>query len=451
MPDVEILPVGGYNEFGRNMTVVRVGREAVIFDMGIKLDRILIHEDAVFESLSPNDLWDLGAIPDDRILQDMDAKVIAIVLGHGHLDHIGAVRKLAKKYDAPIIGTPYTMKLVEETQGAKPYKGNKPDTPNKLIAMNTGGRRQLSDNLELEFVHMTHSIVQTAMPVLHTPHGAVVYALDYKFDNFPVIGSKPDYDRLRQLGMEGVLALVCESTGAMEETKCPSETIARDMLKDYLFGLENERSGLIVTTFSSHTQRIKSIMEFGEQLGREVLLMGRSMEKYMTTAEDVGLIKIPENTRIYGYSRQIAGQLKRVMREGKENYLLVVTGHQGENNALLSRMADKETPWRFESKDQVIFSARTIPNPVNVANRYVLETKLRMNGARIIKGAHVSGHAMREDHRELLGMLEPQHVIPAHGDIQHQSALADLCESHGWRLNDQVHILRNGQPQLVEE
>ncbi|MGH2670565.1 MAG: MBL fold metallo-hydrolase, partial [bacterium] len=106
MSEIEILPVGGYNEFGRNMTVVRVGREAVIIDMGLKLDRVLIHEDAVFESLSPNDLWDLGAIPDDRVLQDLPAKVIAIVLSHGHLDHIGAVRKLAGKYDCPVIGTP---------------------------------------------------------------------------------------------------------------------------------------------------------------------------------------------------------------------------------------------------------------------------------------------------------------------------------------------------------
>ena len=113
-------------------------------------------------------------------------------------------------------------------------------------------------------------------------------------------------------------------------------------------------------------------------------------------------------------------------------------------------MANKETSYRIEQDDHILFSARTIPNPVNQANRYVLETKLRMQGARIIKGAHVSGHACREDHRELLSMLSPQHIIPAHGDIAHQSALADLCDSVGWRMGDQVHMLRNGQRKVLE-
>ena len=441
MVDIEVIPVGGYNEFGRNMTVVRVGREAVVFDMGIKLDRILIHEDAVFESLSPQDLWDLGAIPDDRILSDLGAKVVAIVLGHGHLDHIGAVRKLAGKYNCPIYATPYTARLVEETvtqQGRR-------EIPNKIVPMNAGQRRPLTSQLELEFVHMTHSIVQTALPVLHTPKGAIVYALDYKLDNSPVIGNRPDYERLRQLGMEGVHAVILESTNADQETKSMSETIARDMLRDYLFGMESDRLGITVTTFSSHTARIKSIMEFGVEMGREVILLGRSMEKYTQAAEETGLLKIPEGVHIQGYGRQVDHALKRVMREGKENFLLVVTGHQGEPNALLSRMASRDTPYKLDSDDMVIFSARTIPNPVNVANRYVLETKLRMHGAHIIKGAHVTGHAMREDHRQFLSMLSPEHILPAHGEITYQSALADLAEYQGWKLNSNIHILRNGE------
>lgn len=445
--DVEILPIGGYNEFGRNMTAVRYGDEAVIFDMGINLDRILIHEDAVFESLSPDDLWDMGAIPDDRVMQEMDAEVKAIVISHGHLDHVGAVRKLARQYDCPIFGTPFTIKLIEDMR--EDNRGGQDEIPNRLVAMNSGSMRDLSGDLKLEFVHMTHSIVQTTMPVLHTPRGAICYALDFKMDNFPVIGSKPDYDRMRQLGMEGVLALISESTNAHEETKTPSETIARDLLKDHLLGLENERNGLLVTTFSSHTQRVKSIIEFAERLDRKVLLMGRSMKKYTKVAEEVGLLKIPDYVEMYGYGREINKQLKRVMEEGKENYLCVVTGHQGEQYALLTRMARDETPFKIEDGDQVIFSARTIPNPNNEAQRYTLEEKLRMKGARIIKGAHVSGHAAREDHRELLSMLEPEHVFPAHGDIEHQSSLADLAEFHGWDLGETVHILRNQQSKIL--
>jgi ribonuclease J len=447
MADIEVIPVGGYNEFGRNMTVVRYGDKAVIVDMGINLDRILIHEDAVFESLSPDDLQDMGAIPDDSVMGNVDAEVVAIVLSHGHLDHIGAVEKLAAKYGCPIIGTPFTMKLVENSLNDD--FGPDIDLPNEMVSMNTGGRRELKGPLELEFVHMTHSIVQTAMPVIHTPEGAIVYACDYKMDNFPVIGSKPDYERLRQLGMEGVRALITESTNAHEETKTPSETIARDLLKDHLLGLRDERSGLVVTTFSSHTQRLKSIIEFADELDRKVLLLGRSLHNYTTTAEEVGLLNVPDNVEVWKYGREINKQLKRVMNEGKENYLLCVTGHQGEENALLTRMAKDETPWNFEQDDQVIFSARTIPNPSNEAQRYRLEERLKMKGARIIKGAHVSGHASREDHRELFSMLEPDHIFPAHGDIEHQSQLADLAEHHGWRLGEEVHILRNGQRKVL--
>jgi ribonuclease J len=205
-----------------------------------------------------------------------------------------------------------------------------------------------------------------------------------------------------------------------------------------------------VSTFSSHSQRVKSIIEFVERLGRKVMLCGRSMHNYTTTAEEVGLIDVPDHVEIYKYGREINKQLKRVMNEGKENYLLCVTGHQGEENALLTRIAKDETPFEIDKNDQVLFSARTIPNPNNEANRYTLEEKLKMKGARIIKGAHVSGHASREDHRELLSMLEPEHVFPAHGDIQHQSELADLAEFHGWNLGEQVHILRNGQSKVLE-
>ncbi|HWG92542.1 MAG TPA: RNase J family beta-CASP ribonuclease [Candidatus Thermoplasmatota archaeon] len=453
MPEIEVIPLGGYSDFGRNMTCVRVGREAVIFDIGIKLDRILLHEDAVFDEMHPLDLQKLGAIPDDTPLANLGAKVVAIVIGHGHLDHVGAVAKLAGKYrDAPIIATPYTCALIENMIHAGPpgKKGEKRRrlVPNKVTPMNAGERRSISKTLELEFVHTTHSIVQTVFPVLHTPRGAIVYANDYKFDNSPVIGSKPNYKRLRQLSMEGVLALICESTNAGQETKTPSEAIARDMLKDYLFGLDNERVAVTVSTFSSHTARIKSICEFGDELGREVMLLGRSMDKYTTPAVELGLLQLPASTTIYGYGRAVEGALRKVNKD-PGRYLLVATGHQGEPDALVPRIANGDLPYKIEKDHQVIFSANVIPNPVNVANRYILETKLRMQGARIIKGAHVSGHACAEDHRELLAMLEPEHVFPAHGGIDLQAQFVELAETQGFRLNESVHILRNSDRFLI--
>ncbi|HEX2022779.1 MAG TPA: RNase J family beta-CASP ribonuclease [Candidatus Thermoplasmatota archaeon] len=451
MVDIEIRPVGGYSDFGRNMTVVKVGREAVVFDMGIRLDRVLLDEEAVFDEMHPVDLQRLGAIPDTKLLKNLDAKVVAIVIGHAHLDHVGAVPKLAGEFkDAPIYGTPYTIRFIREQtrlrHGGKPKDGKEQRSiPNKLVEMNAGEEVALGrSGLKLEFVHTTHSIVQTVFPVLHTDAGAIVYAVDYKFDNTPVIGHKPDYKRLRQLAAEGVAACIVESTNAGNETKTPSETIARDMLKDYLFGVENDGDGLIVTTFSSHIARIQSICEFGEKLGRKVVLMGRSMDKYSSIARDLGLLNLPKGIEIAGHQKAVQQVLRRAA-DHRDEYLLVGTGHQGEPDSFLPRLASKQYPYEVSNRDQVIFSANTIPHPVNVANRYLLETKLRMQGARIMKGAHVSGHASRVDHQELLRMLEPQHLFPNHGGIDLQSAFVELAAAEGYRLNESVHVLRNGE------
>ncbi|MCA1812533.1 MAG: RNase J family beta-CASP ribonuclease [Halobacteriales archaeon] len=440
--DIEVIPLGGYNEVGRNMTVIRVGGEAVIFDMGIRLDRIIIHEDAVMEKLSAEELQRMGAIPNDEPIASLGLKVKAIVVGHGHLDHMGALFKLAGKYKCPIIATPFTIELVKDELNMGKGRGQR--LPNQLIVLKTGQTMELSKDLKLEFVRITHSIVQSAIAALHTPKGVIVYANDFKLDNTPVIGGKPDYERLRGLGEEGVIALISECLGAGEETKTSSETIARDMLRDHLFGLENERHGIIVSTFSSHTARIKSVCEFGAEMGRKVVLLGRSMEKYTDIAVRVGELKLPKDVELVGGGRDSEAALRRIMRDGKDKYLVVATGHQGEPDALLSRIARGETAYPVEKDDHVIFSAGVIPNPLNVANRYVLESKLRMQGARIIKGAHVSGHASREEHREMLAMLSPANIYPSHGPISMQGNYVDLAEAHGWKLNSQIHVSQNG-------
>src|SRR5581483_7868568 len=162
MVDIEIRPVGGYSDFGRNMTCVRVGREAVILDMGIRLDRILLDEENVLDEMHPVDLQRLGAIPDDSVLKDLGAKVVAIVIGHAHLDHVGAVPKLASHFpDAPIYGTPYTIRFIEN-QVTQFQKGGKKRRliPNRLVELPTGQMQDLSKAIRLELVHVTHSIVQ---------------------------------------------------------------------------------------------------------------------------------------------------------------------------------------------------------------------------------------------------------------------------------------------------
>lgn len=170
--DIEIIAVGGYDEVGRNMTAVRCGKEIVIFDMGLRLDQVMIHEDAEVENMHSLDLIKIKAIPDDTLMNSVEGTVKAIVCSHGHLDHIGAIPKLAHRYNAPIIATPYTTELIrQQISGEQKFGVN-----NKLFALRSGQRYTLSQNLVLEFVRTQHSIIDTVTPVLHTPHGAIVYA-----------------------------------------------------------------------------------------------------------------------------------------------------------------------------------------------------------------------------------------------------------------------------------
>lgn len=445
---IKLYPVGGYSEYGRNMTAVEVDDEIVIFDMGIKLDRILIHEDAVFESMHSLDLMGLGAIPDDRVLDSHRGKVVAIVPTHGHLDHIGAIPKLAHRYGAPVIATPYTAQLIEDSlKWEKKHKGNV-----EVLPTPTGQMREIGKNgLQIELVRMTHSIVDSSMAVLHTKYGEVVYANDFKLDNRPVIGQPPDYKRLKEIGSgkgesgKGVAVLVAETTRAHAHTKTESESVARAILKDHITGLGNDEHGMVITTFSSHTARIKSIVEFGEKIGREVVLLGRSMDKYNGYAHDLGFADFLQDVPTMASRHDVYTELAEIMKDGKENYLIVTTGHQGEPDALLSRMARDETPYKFDRADHVIFSSNVIPNPMNEANSYVLNAHLSRHKVRMIRGAHVSGHGAREDHYELLDMLKPEHIVPSHGDIKAQAAYLGLAQDYGYESEDQVHLTGNGR------
>ena len=192
---VEVVAIGGYQEVGKNMTAVRIGDDVVIFDMGIHLDRISMHEDTDIDRMHSLDLIERGVIPDDTLMKDVDGKVKGIVFSHGHLDHIGAVAKLAHRYDAPLIGTPYTSALIEkQIKGERKFK-----VTNPIKVLNPGSKVKLSKDITLEFVQSTHSIPQAVFPVLHTPEGVIVYALDFKFDNHQKVSPPPDYKRLREL------------------------------------------------------------------------------------------------------------------------------------------------------------------------------------------------------------------------------------------------------------
>jgi ribonuclease J len=451
--EIKFYAVGGYSEYGRNMTAVEVDDEIVIFDMGIKLDRILIHEDAVFEQMHSLDLIGLGAIPDDQVLDSHRDRVVAIVTTHGHLDHIGAIPKLAHRYKAPVFATPFTASLIEHSL----HWEKKHRAEIEVIPTPTGQIRPVGKKtLQVELVRMTHSIVDSSTAVLHTPYGEIVYANDFKLDNSPVIGKPPDYDRLRAIGAgagesgRGVALYITETTRAHEHTKTESESVARAILKDHILGLENDEDGMIVTTFSSHTARIKSIVEYGKRIGREVVLLGGSMERYNQMAQKHGFADYMDEVMVYGRRNEVYKCLSQIMQDGKEHYLIVTTGHQGEEDALLPRMARDETPYKFEKGDHVIFSSNVIPNPMNIANTYVLEQYLKKHNVRMIRGAHVSGHGAREDHWEMLNMLQPESIVPGHGDLKAQANYIGIAADYGYSPEKQVHLVQNGRTMRIK-
>lgn len=260
-------------------------------------------------------------------------------------------------------------------------------------------------------------------------------------------------DRFKEIGREGegVLCYIEDCTNAGRKGRTPSESTARRHLKDVLTSVEDYDGGIIATTFSSHISRVSSIVEFAKEIGREPILLGRSMERYSGTAERMGRVNFPDDLGMFGHRKSVDRAFKRVMNEGKENFLPIVTGHQGEPRAMLTRMARGETPYDIENGDKVIFSASVIPEPTNKGQRYQSEQLLRMQGARIYDEIHVSGHLREEGHYQMLQALQPQHLIPAHQDMAGMAPYTKLAKSQGYKVGRDLHMTENGNTiQLVE-
>lgn len=437
---IKIHAIGGYNEIGKNMTIIEVDDEAVVLDMGIHLEKYITYtQDEEIKNLSAKELMTAGAIPDITELGDLRKKIKAIIPTHAHLDHVGALLFISNRFDAPIICTRFTKAVVSAI-----LKDEKITLKNPIKVLNPGSKVNITKDLSVEFISTTHSTVQTVMAAIHTKYGTVIYANDFKFDSYPVIGQKPDYERLKQLGQKGVRALIVDCLNAEVEGKTPSENVAKDMLRDVMLATESEGKVIVATTFASHLSRLKSIVDFGHQINREVIFMGRSLCKYTTAGKDAGVANFSKDVNIIKFSKQIKRVLLKV-EKNRGKYLLVVTGHQGEPKAVLSRLANNEFDFKLKPGDHVIFSSSVIPTSINKANSEVLERKLKQQGVRIFRNIHVSGHAGKEDLRDLLTMTKPEHVIPAHGTMSMTSAFSDLAYEMGYDMGKNLHVLRNGQ------
>ncbi|AAR39309.1 NEQ466 [Nanoarchaeum equitans Kin4-M] len=436
---IEVRAVGGYNEIGANMTAIGIDDEWLIIDMGVHVDKMLAFQKDQEEVVEWNRelLEKINALPKIEYIEDIKDKVKAILITHGHLDHIGAVIHLAYEFNAPIIGPPYAIELIRSFE-----KDYKIILPNEMKKINLNSSIQISDKISVDFIYATHSIPHSAHLAIHTPKGVIFFSGDYKFDNFPVIGQRYNLEKLKEIAKEGVILAFIESTRADEDKRSYSEIIAREMLRDVLF---EEHEGLIImTTFSSHIARLKSMVELSLELDRDVYILGRSMVKNVEIAEKLGIYKFSDKAKIYQYHDQIARLLKKI--DDRSKYALIVTGNQGEPGSVLWRMAFEKFPFRLDKKDTVIFSCFTIPNAINIAFRNLIEEKIKSFGTRIIKDVHVSGHAMRDDHYRLIKILKPQIIIPNHGDFIKRGALADLAMNEfGYSLGKDLFLIQNGQ------
>ena len=439
---MKIHTIGGYSEVGKNMTALEIGEDVIVFDSGLFLPAIVgVSERERIPT--EKSMRNLGALPDDLYLEKhgLRNKVRALLISHAHLDHVGALQYNAYRYNADILGTPFTMEVLKILTADSNIR-----LRNRIISINPNSSyniRGKSGNYKVEFINMTHSTIQSAIVAVHTREGIVLYANDYKLDNSPVLGDKPNYKRLKELSRQGIKALIVDCLYASDDRKTPSEKIARGLLEDVFFTTDNRNSGMIVTTFSSHIARLKSITEFGKRLGREVVFLGRSLNKYVTAARNVGACPFIKDIRLFTFRKQLEKNLKRINRD-KRKYLIVCTGHQGEPGSILDRISRGQLPLKLDKEDHIIFSSKTIPTPINELNKEQLERRLKKYKVRIFDQVHVSGHGGKEDLRDLIKLTNPEHVIPSHGDLKKTTAGAKLAEELGYKMNKTVHLAQNG-------
>lgn len=418
---VKIIPLGGLEQIGMNMTAFMYEDEIVVVDCGLSFpDDDMLGVDLV--------------IPDVTFLKDNIDKVKGFVVTHGHEDHIGAFPYVIKDVNKPIYATKLTMGIIE----TKFREHNLIATTKRKIV--NYGQSIILGKFRIEFIRTNHSIADSAALAIHTPAGVIFHTGDFKVDYTPVFGEPIDLQRMGEIGKKGVLALLCDSTNVMRPGYTMSEKTVGKTFEN-IFD-ENKKNRIIVATFASNVDRVQQIINAACSHGRKVAVEGRSMVNIINVAGELGYIQIPDGTLI---------DTEEIKKYPDDQVTIITTGSQGESMAALSRMAASiHKKVTIKPGDVVIVSATPIPGNEKSVARLINE--LSMKGAKVIfQDTHVSGHASQEEIKMMYTILKPKYSIPVHGEYRHLVKHAELAESMGIDKKN-IFILSSGDVlELSEE
>lgn len=420
-PGVKIIPLGGLDQIGMNITAIEYEDTIVVIDCGLAFPE---------EDMLGIDL----VIPDVTYLKDNANKVKGLVVTHGHEDHIGAIPYIEKELNMPIYATKLTVGLIDNKLREHNLLNN---VKRKVVSY---GQTINLGCFRIEFIRSNHSIADSAGLAIYTPAGILVHTGDFKVDFTPVFGETIDLQRYAELGKKGVLALMADSTNVERPGFTPSEKkVGRTF--DILFA-EHKSNRLIIATFASNVDRVQQIINSAHKYGRKVVIEGRSMVNVINTASELGFIQIPDNTLI---------DIEMIRNYPDDQIVLITTGSQGENMAALSRIAANiHNRVSIKPGDTVILSSSPIPGNEKAINKVINE--LEMKGAEVIfQDTHVSGHACQEELKLIYALTKPKFAIPVHGEFRHLKRHAELAREMGVE-KDHVVIMSNGNVlELSEE
>ena len=411
---LQIIPLGGLGEIGKNMTVIRCGDEMILIDAGLMFpENEMLGVDLV--------------IPDISYVIENEKCLKAIVLTHGHEDHIGALPYIMKRLSVPIYGTKLTLGILEGR-----LKENGVDCGNLHVI--APGEIIMLGCFSVGFIRVNHSIPDSVGLSIKTPVGMIVHTGDFKFDYTPVDGKMTDFRRLADLGNKGVLVLMADSTNAEREGHTASEkTVGAAFNREFF----NAQGRIIVATFSSNVHRIQQVIDMAVKYRRRVAILGRSMVNVVNISMELGYIHAPEGIII---------DIEEIVNYPANKVVIITTGSQGEPMSALTRMAMSDhRQVDIIQGDTVIISATPIPGNEKVVAK-TIDNLLRL-GANVVysrnEGIHVSGHASREELKLMHNLIKPKFFIPVHGELHHLFAHAKLAEELGM-TRDHILVGENG-------